>query len=113
MKKLNEPSREGWELGWHLARFADAAKIQAERCITCAFRSGTYANGCETTVMDATKCIMERVPFYCHEESTRLCGGYVSLIAESPIKIRTPWGFSDEDGGASLPLSPQTGKERP
>jgi hypothetical protein len=94
--RLNEPTRLGWEMGWHLARFANAAKLQPERCITCAFRSGTYANGCETTVMDALKCVMEGVPFYCHEESTSLCGGYVALRAESPSKIKTSWPFSDE-----------------
>jgi hypothetical protein len=93
----NEPTRDGWELGFHLAKFVDAAKLKADRCVTCAFRSGTYANGCETTVMDALKCVMERVPFQCHEEN-KLCGGYVSLCAETPTKTEMPWPFSDESG---------------
>lgn len=95
MKKVNEPTQAGYELGYMLHRFFESAKLKPERCRTCAFRSGTYANGCETTVMDALKCIMERVPFSCHEES-RLCAGYVSMCAESPNKLKMPWQFSDE-----------------
>lgn len=100
MKKINEPSRLGWELGFHLDKFFNAAKLQPERCRTCAFRSGTYANGSEQTVMDAMKCIMERVPFNCHEEN-KLCAGYVSMCAETPNKTETPWPFSDEIGSAT------------
>lgn len=95
-KVENKPEFAGYELGFHLARFADAVPQIAERCFTCAFRQGTDPNGCVTTVMDGLKCIMEGVPFYCHERSTKLCGGYVVLRAETPKLRETPWKFADE-----------------
>lgn len=99
--KLNEPTRDGYELGYQLAKFYERAEFKPERCRTCAFRVGTYANGSPQTVMDAMKCVLEGIPFYCHEES-RLCGGYVSLRAESPSRIKAFWDFSDDQSGASL-----------
>lgn len=87
----NRPSELGYQLGHELARLTDCEEVAAqqrfprhrERCKTCAFRAGTVPNGCEATVMDALKCIVEKVPFYCHEqvdaekEPTMLCAGYV------------------------------------
>lgn len=102
MNKIeNRPTREGFELGFTLARFVDNAPQIAERCFTCAFRQGTDANGSPVTTMDALKCTMEGVPFYCHEiedreNPHRLCAGYVNLRAASPSKISTFWPFSDE-----------------
>jgi hypothetical protein len=98
----NKPTRDGFELGYMLARFVDNAKEPVgERCFTCAFRQGTDANGSPTTTMDALKCVMEGVPFYCHETEptnacTRLCAGYATLRADSPKKLDMPWPFSDE-----------------
>jgi hypothetical protein len=102
----NKPSREGFELGFALARFVDNAKTQiGERCFTCAFRQGTDANGSVATTMDALKCTMEGIPFYCHEiedrtSPTRLCAGYATLRADSSSKREMPWQFSDEIPGS-------------
>lgn len=97
MSKIeNRPTFEGFELGYHLARFFEQAPQIAERCFTCAFRQGTDPNGCPPTVMDAMKCVMEGVPFYCHERPTELCGGYVCLRGDSGKPTKTFWPFSDE-----------------
>jgi len=84
-KKINEPTRDGYELGYQLARFYEGSKLQPERCRTCAFRVGTYANGSPQTTMDALKCVVEGVPFNCHEES-KLCAGYIALRAAAPSR---------------------------
>lgn len=104
MKKINEPTREGYELGYHLARLFGTPDVD-NRCSTCAFRQGTYPNGSPVTLMDAVKCIEEGVPFNCHEES-KLCAGYVMFRKASgpPRKTPLPWNFSDE------PESTQGGK---
>lgn len=104
-KSENKPEFDGWALGFHLARFVDAEPQIAERCFTCAFRQGTDPNGCVTTVMDATKCVMEGVPFYCHERPTKLCGGYVVLRAATESKTRVAWPFSDEISESKNPPS--------
>jgi len=91
----NKPTRDGFELGFYLARFADRAPQIAERCFTCAFRQGTDPNGCAPTLMTALKCVMEGEPFYCHETPGKLCGGYVVLRAETPEKLHTPWEFAE------------------
>src|SRR5690348_7475831 len=101
----NRPSPEGASLGEHLANMTDAAErvlrqtqpAHPERCGTCAFRRGTVPNQCAATVMDALKCVMEKVPFHCHEhEGEKPCMGFV--IASSPLKdspaIVLPWDFS-------------------
>ncbi len=116
----NKPSPEGRKIGEHLARMtdkaeaelrqklqvADAMELMPERCRSCAFRGGTFPNGCTETVMDAIKCAMEGVPFYCHQSKpkegggyTELCGGYTiartSMIDREPME--TPWPFSHEE----------------
>lgn len=99
--KLDEPTPEGFELGYHMARLVDAAEARAplangsERCSTCAFRQGTYPNGSPVTLMDATKCVMEGLPFNCHEES-KPCAGWAILRRETENNITVPWNFSDE-----------------
>lgn len=110
----NEPTPEGRALGEQLARLTDKAEAKLlavtgeapKRCVTCAFRRGTYPNGCAITTMDALKCVMELVPFYCHhsEKDERgnhsgLCAGW--LICTDPDigtakPISTPWQFSHE-----------------
>lgn len=95
---LNLPCPEGVELGSHLARFADAeiSKLRAEhphaqeRCGTCAFRAGTFPNGCAVTLMNALKCALEADPFYCHERDA-LCMGYLALKSTPPLKA--PWDY--------------------
>jgi hypothetical protein len=100
----NKPEAAGYSLGEHLDRFfahqitPDSAEDR--RCATCAFRKGTYANGCVPTVMDALKCTMEKVPFHCHERGREgcLCFGYETLTKDSDrvVLTRPDWKFSDE-----------------
>lgn len=89
----NLPDEEGMKLGAQLARLCDVEEVkqretfpdQLPRCSDCAFRLGTRPNGCSETLMDAMKCVIEGVPFYCHkgikdgEEAKRLCSGWALL----------------------------------
>jgi hypothetical protein len=101
----NRPTPEGRLLGKELARLADKAEAESVRrfpgtrvrCGTCAFRSGTAPNGCLPTVMDAFKCVMEHVPFMCHESlnNSDLCMGWLDsqdMVTGDPLP--TPWDFS-------------------
>ncbi len=89
---VNAPTPEGIALGRELARFFDIEqpKVEAqfpgstERCKSCAFREGTYPNGCPETVVDALDCAVTGKPFYCHVglvdgEPKRLCAGWAVL----------------------------------
>lgn len=104
MKVINDVTAEGLEHGYHLSRFADKEERDngplangRERCITCAFRMGTYPSGSPTTTMDALKCVMEGVTFNCHEDTRQVCAGYALLRRASPeSKTVMPWPFSDE-----------------
>lgn len=94
--KRNTPSPEGRAIGVHLADHADAAEVvwlaenrfAPQRCRSCAFRSGTYPNGCLSTLIIAVECALTNDPFMCHEypgwrdgrESTKVCAGHV-LVA--------------------------------
>lgn len=101
----NTPSPEGYALGEHLDRFCEqeAEKYKGtglavpRRCDTCAFRKGTYANGCVPTVMDALKCTAEGVPFMCHEhrkaDEPPVCAGWM-LLAEGEKEAAAPWPFT-------------------
>jgi hypothetical protein len=102
----NLPSPEGEALGAELARLT-AAGMQGrdfpEPCRSCAFRAGTVPNRCLATVGDALKCVMEQVPFYCHEqvegEPTVLCRGYAAAMSTLPVDaapVELPWDFSSE-----------------
>lgn len=112
-KVRNRPCPLGIETGKNLAKFADHAEQQwresmgfvPARCGSCAFKEGTYPNGCLTTVADAMKCTMERRPFYCHHDVNlkrpdekqphSICAGWLLLhSAEPPVKA--PWKFADE-----------------
>jgi hypothetical protein len=101
MKVLNEPTREGFEQGYFMARFVDAEEAKeplangSKRCATCAFRQGTYPNGSPVTQMDALKCVMEGVPFLCHEED-KPCAGWAILRRGSEGTHGMSWPFSDE-----------------
>lgn len=109
----NLPTPEGRELGAHLVRLVepDIAKLVEQgvadlRCTTCAFRAGTMPNGCPTTVMDALKCAMEGVPFYCHERKLPngerdFCAGWYAWRESSGwTKVKAFWPWSDEEGAA-------------
>ncbi|WP_213761747.1 hypothetical protein [Caballeronia sp. dw_19] len=111
----NTPSPEGRLLGTVLARLHDAAAPavlaefpdHAERCASCAFRAGSFPNGCVITTMDALKATVEGTPFYCHHDCaedgspTALCAGWaiaVTSIDEAAGKQLSPltanWEFS-------------------
>lgn len=105
MSKLipNRPSEIGREAGEGIAKMADnAARVFGDtRCGTCAFRDGTIPNGCASTVMDAMKCVMEHRDFNCHEDLTKLCGGYdasrKACAGMPPVECPWPWSLSPED----------------
>ena len=108
-KAINQPCETGRELGRNLARFADVAEQEwrdsgisfvPQRCHSCAFKAGTYPNGCISTVADAMKCMMEREPFYCHHgikdgEPSAVCGGWLLLQNGDP-PVQVPWKFSGD-----------------
>lgn len=109
---INEATAEGFELGYYLSRFVDQEEAKlplangSKRCAACAFRQGTYPNGSPQTLMDATKCVLENVPFLCHEEE-KPCAGWAILRRESEKRITVPWAFSDD----STPVRPPEGGE--
>lgn len=108
----NRPTPEGREMGRNIARLCDQADPlfrlrfpgAPERCKTCAFRLGTVPNGCVDTLMDATKALLEGVPFMCHEsldggDPTRLCGGYAILqdaAGPNAEPVKLPWDYSHD-----------------
>jgi hypothetical protein len=63
----------------------DAPKM----CDGCAYREGTQANGCVSSLMDAIKASAEGEEFYCHkgiglgDEPKRLCAGFVAVNSKS------------------------------
>lgn len=87
----------GRRIGAVLARLADRSEVEMRkafpdnhpRCNDCAFRAGTRPNGCLETVLEATKCVVEGRPFYCHkgvkdgEKPKVLCAG-AALLYEGP-----------------------------
>lgn len=93
----NLPCETGRKVGAMLARLADAAELELrpsfpdmhQRCNDCAFRSGTRPNGCLETVLEASKCVVEGRPFYCHKgvkegaQPKALCAG-AALLYEGP-----------------------------
>lgn len=103
----NRPTDLGREYGENLARFCDQAEPEvrkefpdhAKRCKSCAFRAGTIPNGCEPTVMDATKCMLEHKPFYCHETKSAnppLCAGWAIMMFKAGEPMEAPWPYSDD-----------------
>lgn len=104
----NRATSEGRELGMHLARFCDQVEPKARlrmpelppRCNSCAFREGRHlANGSPSTQMDAFKCVMEGIPFHCHEphRDEQLCSGWAMfmLAKNEPDFLQMPWDFSN------------------
>lgn len=72
-----------------------------ERCKTCAFRAGTVPNGCAQTQMDVMKCVVENIPFYCHQDTKRICHGWFTmrcaLKGKIPAGTTVPWELSPPD----------------
>lgn len=108
----NRPTPEGRELGIELARLCDVAEADQlqrfpkakTRCGTCAFRAGTFPNGCVSTLMDAMKAVTEQDVFMCHEikngaEPDRLCSGFVAMLTSSTDipAVTVPWNYSHID----------------
>src|SRR5947207_14076787 len=111
MAERNRPSQEGRALGENIARFADVEedKWRKElgyvpvRCKSCAYRKGSYPNSCLSTVADAMKCTMERIPFFCHhdvklkqsgkQQPHTICGGWILLYSNEP-PVKAPWPFT-------------------
>lgn len=107
-----ERTPEGIALGKQLARLCDLEEVKvrarfpkhAKRCQSCAFRAGTLPNGDPVTLMDATKCLIEAVPFMCHQYFDKdgnprdLCAGYAILAMVGaklkPMVATVPWEFS-------------------
>jgi hypothetical protein len=105
----NMPTPEGREIGANMVRLTEPAVAELaaqgeadERCATCAFRLGTFPNGCPETVMDAMKCGMEGEPFYCHDKHRigDTCHGWFAMrYALNGKSTRAPWPFSHEIAG--------------
>jgi hypothetical protein len=103
----NRPTREGRALGVEIARLCDQEEAKQarmltpaipERCRTCAFRGGTFPNGCGATLMDALQCIVEGLDFYCHEtgRAGQLCAGFQMMRFDSTFAVDWPWFTTDE-----------------
>lgn len=85
-----------------------------ERCRSCAFRLGTVPNGCAQTQLDALKCVVENIPFMCHQADRKSlpCHGWFAArvrIRRSEertgrkLGVTCPWELSPPDpveGGA-------------
>jgi hypothetical protein len=98
-------SLEGRELGAKLAKWCDDAEPKARlrmpelppRCASCAYREGSHlANGSPATQMDALKCAMEGIEFYCHDvhREGHLCSGWAMfmLALDKPEDLKQmPW----------------------
>jgi hypothetical protein len=107
----NRPTPLGRQLGAQMARLTESAwkKVKlifpnhAEPGRSSAFRAGTFPNGCEITLMDAMKCVVEKKPFYCHQKldrdgkPTELCAGWsiVTSATEGMPPLKAPYDFSE------------------
>lgn len=77
--KLNLPTISGAVLGERMANDAEG------RCGTCAFRKGTIANACLSTLMDAEEMTRtDGATFECHEKSRKAttCEGWKLFARE-------------------------------
>lgn len=106
MAERNHTTPEGHDIGERMAKFCDDAEPDARlkfpelppRCQSCAFRLGKHlANGSPYTQMDALKCVIERIPFYCHQPDREghLCSGWamMALTDERASEGAVPWDF--------------------
>lgn len=81
---------------------AEGEWTEDERCASCAFRHGTVPNGCPQTILDATKCVLEKRTFACHvpkgdmPAGTHACMGWFAAMqaAKKKTAIVCPWPYS-------------------
>jgi hypothetical protein len=116
MSQRDRVTPEGQALGKQMARLAAKAIAEQKKqfpnmrepCATCAFKAGTIPNGCPQTLMDATKCLVEGVPFMCHHGTqdkdgnfNEFCVGwfasYSAISQRGGLKIECPFPFSEPD----------------
>ncbi len=111
----NRVTPEGRAIGEQMVRLTEPAiqRLAAEgepdeRCKSCAFRLGTVPNGCLQTQGDAMKCVVEGVPFLCHQSDRKgfPCHGWFAArvaINEAEkkrgtkLEVECPWPFSPPD----------------
>jgi hypothetical protein len=104
--RRNHRTKEGAELGVELARLCDNAEPAARlkvpeilpRCASCAVRRGPHlANQSPVTLLNFTKCVLENIPFECHEPHRKgeLCSGWAMLTLAKTDResLKVPWGF--------------------
>lgn len=106
MPVRNKVTPEGQMVGKQLAAWCNdaepVARLQAPdlppRCASCAFRAGEHlANGSPATQLDAMKCTIEQIPFYCHDvhRPDHICSGWLMMqLAHADGEARkVPWDF--------------------
>lgn len=98
MSERNHPTPEGRAIGLIAAHVVDEAEAKVregmpslpERCKSCAFRGGSFPNGCIETILDAMGCAISGEPFYCHQRFAAdgtpldLCAGWMVAIGNVP-----------------------------
>jgi hypothetical protein len=88
---LNQPSPKGIAIGRVLAERVECPSNRM--CGECVFRKGTFANGCEQTVMDALSCLVDPANegvFRCAHVGKKpmpLCGGYIFAMGRLPSHL--------------------------
>lgn len=112
----NRPTETGRMLGEQLARLTDVAESEQikkfpnakKRCASCAFKAGTLPNGCEATLMDAVKAVVQMDDFMCHmdldaeRKPQHHCVGWFLLMGAGGIDakpIEVPWEYDGVDDG--------------
>jgi hypothetical protein len=130
MKEATDHSRvspEGRAMGEQQARMIRRALSELERegepderCKSCAFREGTVPNGCLQTQMDVLKCVIEGVPFLCHQADRNgaACHGWFAARvalhrAEQARGVKLgvtscPWDFSPPDEPDAAGVNPSS-----
>lgn len=114
MKEATDHSRvtpAGRLAGFQTARLIEPAVADLvrhgepdERCKSCAGTYGTVPNGCLQTQLDLTKCIVEDVPFLCHQADRKGWPCHAWFAARVHLKDKrgsVPWEFSPPDAPAS------------
>jgi hypothetical protein len=93
---------EGRECGKLLGLMTDKAEAElktkfpnhAERCKSCAFKAGTFPNGCPETLLQAIACVVSGEPFFCHQkldaqgEPEDICVGWLLAVTAADDKLR-------------------------